>query len=88
MPFDIKPAPEIFQQKVDECLENLKGVYKIADDIIITGKGSSQAEALHDHDTNLQNLLDTCVQKQIKLNYDKLEIRCDEITFMGHLLTN
>ena len=88
MPFGIKPAPEIFQQKVDECLENLKGVYKIADDIIITGKGSSQAEALRDHDTNLQNLLDTCVQKQIKLNYDKLEIRCDEITFMGHLLTN
>ena len=37
MPFGIAPAPEIFQMKLDQNLEGLSGVFKIADDILITG---------------------------------------------------
>ena len=36
MPFGISPAPEIFQQCLDQNLEGLKGIFKIADDILIT----------------------------------------------------
>ena len=34
MPFGITPAPGIFQMKLDQNLEGLKGVFKIADDIL------------------------------------------------------
>ena len=43
MPFGITPALEIFQMKHDQNLEGLKGVFKIADDILITGQGGETA---------------------------------------------
>ena len=58
MPFGITPAPEIFQMKLDQNLEGLKGVFKIADDILITGQGEIEREADEDHDRNLKSLLD------------------------------
>ena len=54
MPFGISPAPEYFQRKLDQNLEGLNGIYKIADDILITGRGAS----IEDHDANLLKLLD------------------------------
>ncbi|XP_072033381.1 uncharacterized protein [Amphiura filiformis] len=39
LPFGVSPAPEVFQQTLDQNLEGLQGLYKIADDILITGKG-------------------------------------------------
>lgn len=39
MPFGISPAPEIFQCRLDQALEGLKGVFVIADDILVTGEG-------------------------------------------------
>ena len=36
MPFGISPAPECFQRKLDQNLEGLEGIYKVADDILIT----------------------------------------------------
>ena len=53
MPFGISPAPEYFQRKLDQNLEGLNGIYKIADDIVITGRGASIDEAVNDHDANL-----------------------------------
>ena len=60
MPFGITPAPEIFKMKLDQNLEGLKGVFKIADDILITGQGETEREADEDHDRNLKSLLDRC----------------------------
>lgn len=53
MPFGITPALEIFQMKLDQDLENLKGVCKIADDTLITGQGDTEREADEDHNRNL-----------------------------------
>ena len=39
MPFGISPAPELFQQKLDQNLEGLPGVHRIFGDLLITGKG-------------------------------------------------
>ena len=38
---------------LDQNLEGLPGLYKIADDILITGRGETLDEAMHDHDRNL-----------------------------------
>ena len=87
MPFGISPAPECFQRKLDQNLEGLNGVYKIADDILITGRGSTMNEAVNDHDDNLLKLLDRCRERNLKLNRGKLQLKCPETPFIGHVLT-
>ena len=85
MPFGITPAPEIFQMKLDQNLEGLKGVFKIADDILITGQGKTEREADEDHGRNLKTLLDRYRERNIKLN-KKFTFRCDDVQFIGHRL--
>ena len=87
MPFGITPAPEIFQMKLDQNLEGLKGVFKIADDILITGQGETEREADEDHDRNLKSLLDRCRERNIKLNKKKFTFKCNDVQFIGHRLT-
>ena len=88
MPFGISPAPEIFQQRLDQNLEGLKGIFKIADDILITGSGATEVEAEIDHDRNLLKLLQRCRERNIKLNSDKFKFKCKELKFIGHMLTS
>lgn len=87
MPFGISPAPEIFQCHLDQNLEGLPGMYKIADDILIVGRGDSLDEANADHDKNLRMFLDRCRERGIKLNPDKLEFKRAEVRFMGHIIS-
>ena len=61
-------CPECFQQQLDQCLEGLKGVYKIADDLLTIGHGDTDEKAAFDHDLNLRNLLDHCRARNVKLN--------------------
>ena len=86
MPFGITPALEIFQMKLDQNLEGLKGVFKIADDVLITGQGETEREADEEHDRNLKSLLDRCRERNIKLN-KKFTLKCDDVQFIGHRLT-
>ena len=87
LPFGLTPSPEIFQMKLDQCLEGLKGVHKIADDILITGEGVTVMETRQDHDRNLDAFLRRCKDKGIKLNKDKFDYKCEEVRFIGHTLT-
>ena len=87
MPYGISPAPKCFQQQLDQCLEGLTGVYKIADDLLIIGQGETEEEANQDHDRNLKGLLDNCRAKNIKLNKDKFKFKCKEVSFIGHVLS-
>ena len=88
MPFGISPAPELFQQKLDQNLEGLLGVHKIFDDLMITGKGVTLSAASQDHDRNLRNLLERCQERKIKLNREKFLFKCSKVPFIGHLLTS
>ena len=88
MPFGISPAPELFQQKLDQNLEGLPGVHRIFDDLLITGKGATMSEASFDHDKNLRSLLERCQERNIKLNREKFEFKCPQVPFIGHLLTS
>lgn len=72
MPFGISPAPECFQRKLDQNLEGLEGIYKVADDILITGRGDNMEEATKDHDANLLKLLERWQERNLKLNREKL----------------
>ena len=41
MVFGIKPASEHFQHRFDQALEGLSGIYAVADDALVTGKGKT-----------------------------------------------
>lgn len=41
-------APEVFQRKLTQALEDLPGLYIIADDVLITGQGETQEMAQRD----------------------------------------
>ncbi|XP_022794630.1 uncharacterized protein K02A2.6-like [Stylophora pistillata] len=88
MPFGISPAPELFQQKLDQNLEGLPSVHKFFDDLLITGKGPTLSEATQDHDKNLRGLLERCQERNMKLIRDKFMFKCSKVSFIGHLLTS
>lgn len=46
-----------------------------------------QEEAMQDHDENLRKLLDRARKVNLKLNKNKLNLRCKEVPYIGHLLT-
>ena len=56
------------------------GVYKIMYNLLIIGQGDTDKEADQDHDHNFKNVLD-------KLNKDKLQFKCSEVSFIGHVMT-
>ena len=60
MPFGIKPASAHFQHRFDQALEGLIGIYAIADDAIVTGKGNTLSEAMKNCDTNMIAFLKRC----------------------------
>ena len=86
-PFGINVAPEVFQSRIHIAIFGLQGVFRIADDILITGSGDSLAAAERDHDANKIALPDRCRQKGLKLNRAKLMLQRKAVTFMGFELT-
>ena len=79
--------PECFQQQLNQCLEGLKGVYKIADDLLIIGQGDTDEKAALDYDLNLRNPLDSCRARNTKLNKEKFQFKCSEVSFIGHAMS-
>ena len=75
MPFGITTAPEVYQRRHNEVLESLVGIHVIADDILITGHGKTEEEALQDHDRNLLALLERARAVNLKLNAKMLKLR-------------
>ena len=53
---------------IDQAIEGLNGVRTVVDDILIIGNGTSTAEAVKDHDAELDALLSRCRERGIKLN--------------------
>ena len=56
IPFGISSAPEAFQQRMHEFIEGLHGVEIVANDFFAIGFGSTQEEAIRDHNKNLQGV--------------------------------
>ena len=62
--FGLSVSSEIFQKRLTEALDGLKGVICVADDIVIVGRGDTQAEAEKDHSENLSGLQNRCKKQQ------------------------
>ena len=57
LPFGMKKAPEEYQRRIHESLQNLSGIEDIVDDILRVGEGDTYISAVEDHDNNLIGLL-------------------------------
>ena len=87
MPFGVSPAPEIFQEKLDQVIEGLEGVFAVFDDILIIGEGDTLAEAETVHDVLFAKLMKRSQEKQLRLHPDKLRFKTTEVPYVGHELT-
>jgi transposase InsO family protein len=88
LPFGLKVSSEIFQKRLLQALEGLNGIFCVADDIVVVGCGETMEDANSNHDVNLKALQQRCVERNIKLNDLKSDIRKSEITFMGHVISD
>ena len=87
MPFGINSAPKVWQRKMREHTEGLKGVEVIADDFVMVGFGNTPDDWQTDHDRNVRTFLDRCCERNLKLNKRKSRLRQQEIPFIGPILT-
>ena len=88
MPFGFCSAPEVFQRQMHELIEGLHGIEVIADNFAAVSFGDTFAEASRDHDKNLEAFLRRCENRGIRLNLDKVQLRKQEVPFIGHVATS
>ena len=88
LPFGISVASEIFQKRLHEAMDRLDGLLTVHDDMVVYGEGETKEEAMADHDKNLKAFLQRCREQGVKLNKKKLKLRCTEIPYMAHLVTD
>lgn len=81
MPFGIKPACSIFQQKIEKTLQGCKSVINFLDDIVITGCTRKE------HVENLREVLSRLSKAGLKVNRDKCEFFSSEIRYLGHIIS-
>ena len=76
-------AGDVLQCKLDECFGKLKQVIIITHDMMIVGYKPDHS----DHHQAFTNLLQTVQKCTVKLNYDKLEYKQDEVEFFDETYT-
>ena len=81
MPFGIKSASEVFQKKNEEAFSGIPGIHIVADDIIIA------AVNVEENDQILRQVLERAKQKNIKFNFDKLQLSVNEVRYLGTMVT-
>ena len=86
MPFGISSYREVFLRRMCEVVEGLTGVDVVADDTVVVGLGESDEEATRDHNSNLDAVLQRCMERNLKLNVKKLRLQLREVPFIGHLV--
>ena len=75
IPFSISSAPEVWQQKMNELVEGLKGVKVIVGDFLICRFVSDKKEAILSHNVNLRMFLQKARERGLKLNLEKVQLR-------------
>ena len=76
-----KTRSDVFQKHLDSSLESLKGVTGIADDTFVYGATEEE------HDANMVNLMIKSRERGITFNKDKVQFKCQEVSFFGHKWT-
>ncbi|XP_055527046.1 uncharacterized protein LOC129719680 [Wyeomyia smithii] len=75
------------QAKLQQALHGLKGIEVLVDDILCVERGSTDEEAIVDHNRNLEALLQRRQSKGIELNRSKSKMNQIEVRFFGHVLS-
>ena len=81
LPFRLNVSQYIFQFRINQILEGLKGVIGIGDDVCVYGENSE------DHDRNLTKLIETAQDEGLVFNYAKCLIKQRSISFFGNTYT-
>ena len=80
LPIGISSAPDVFQSIMSEMFEDIEGVEVVVDNLLIWGETEEQ------HDSRLEKVLQRAEQRNLKLNKDKSQIKCKEISYVGHII--
>ena len=83
MPFGLSSAGDVFQRKLDSIFGKLPNIIVIADDIMTIGEKADHS----DHDIAFTNLLETAHKNGVKLNYEKIQYKKNEVEFFGETYT-
>ncbi|CAM8884724.1 unnamed protein product [Rhodiola kirilowii] len=81
MPFGLKNAPAVFQQKMDHCFkgtEEFTAVY--IDDILVFSRTEEE------HVAHLQKVLSICEREGLVLSPTKMKIATREVEFLGAII--
>ena len=81
MPFGLKSASEVFQKRNEAAFEGIEGIHIVTDDIIIA------ASNVEEHDKILTEVLQRAAARNVKLNFDKLQLRVNEVKYLGTIIT-
>ncbi|XP_064469765.1 uncharacterized protein K02A2.6-like [Ornithodoros turicata] len=80
LPFGITSAPEVFQRKIAQVLDDLPGVLNLMDDILIYGDNREE------HDRRLNAVLQRLSDNNVTLNLEKCKFFVEKISFLGVLI--
>ena len=75
-------------KRLNQSLDRLDGLLTIHDDMVVYGVGDTEEEAMADHNKNLEQLLQCCTQKGVKLNEKKLKVMCKEWPYVQRVALN
>ena len=71
-------ATDLFETCIREILEGLDGVTNIANDVLVFGRTETEFK------NNVISFLDRCLEQDMHLNPDKVQINCDKVPFFGN----
>ena len=74
-------ATDILEKCMREIVKDLNGVINITDDVLVFGVGKEQFK------NNVVSFLDRCVERDLHLNPDKIQIDVPSVPFFGQTLT-
>ena len=81
MPFGIHSAQEVFHKRINQHFENIIGCETDINDFLIWGISEEE------HDRRLIQMLEKAQQINLTLNIDKCKLKRNELTYLGHKLT-
>ena len=81
LPYGIKSAPEVFQQRFREVFRNCEGTEIYIDDLIVWGKDQQE------HDLRLKQVMETAKINNVKFNKEKCHFGKSSIKYMGHIIS-
>lgn len=82
LPYGLTSAPEVYQERMSEIFEDIKGVKIFIDDLIISAKDKVE------HDKKLREVLKRASDYNLRFNKEKCRLGLSEVKYMGYRVTS